>query len=161
MSSESLIPIADLFEAHLGVSDLDRAVTFYETRLALPVAHVFPERRVAFFWIGSPGKAMLGLWETGTIPIRVSLHVAFQVVLADLHEAPGRFRKAGIEPSDLDGLPIEEPVVLAWMPAASVYFRDPDNNLLEFITMLPDSPRVDLGVLSWTDWVHRRPPTRM
>lgn len=32
--------------------------------------------------------------------------------------------------------------------AASVYFRDPDNNLLEFITMLPDPPRANLGVLS-------------
>jgi hypothetical protein len=44
------------------------------------------------------------------------------------------------------------------MPAAAVYFRDPDNNLLEFITMLPDPPRADLGVLSWSDWVRRKPP---
>jgi len=33
------------------------------------------------------------------------------------------------------------------MPAAAV-FRDPDNNLLEFITVLPYPPRRDLGVLS-------------
>ena len=58
----------------------------------------------------------------------------------------------------LAGLPTEEPVVLAWMPAASVYFRDPDNNLLEFITMLTDPPRPDLGVLSWSEWVRRTPP---
>lgn len=36
---------------------------------------------------------------------------------------------------------------MAWMPAASVYFRDPDNNLLEFMTMLTDPPRPDPGVL--------------
>jgi len=53
----------------------------------------------------------------------------------------------------------DDPVVLAWMPAAAVYFRDPDNNLLEFITMLPDPPRPDLGVLPWSDWLRRTPPS--
>lgn len=152
----TLIPIAGLFEAHLTVCDLDRAVAFYRKRLGLPLARVFPERRVAFFWIGEPGQAMLGLWEAGTMPISVSLHVAFQVALADLHEAAQRLQGGGIQPRDLAGLPTEEPVVLAWMPAASVYFRDPDNNLLEYITMLPDPPRPDLGVLSWSDWIQRK-----
>jgi len=55
----------------------------------------------------------------------------------------------------LSGLIIDE---TEGMPAASVYFRDPDNNLLEFITMLPDPPRPDLGVLSWSEWVRRTPP---
>jgi lactoylglutathione lyase len=158
MPAENLIPIVDLFEAHLTVSELERAVVFYRDQLGLPVAHVFPERRVAFFWIGAPGKAMLGLWEAATMPISVSLHVAFQIALSDLHRALARLQTAGIQPRDLAGLPTDEPVVLAWMPAASVYFRDPDNNLLEFITMLPDPPRADLGVLSWSDWVRRKPP---
>ena len=87
MPSKNLIPIADLFEAHLTVKDLDRAVAFYRDQLALPLAQIFPERKVAFFWIGAPGKAMLGLWEAGTMPINVSLHVAFQVALSDLHDA--------------------------------------------------------------------------
>jgi lactoylglutathione lyase len=155
MPSENLTPIVDLFEAHLTVTDLDRAVAFYGDQLALPLARIFPERKVAFFWIGAPGKAMLGLWEAGTMPMSFSLHVAFQVALSDLHEGPARLQKAGIEPRDLAGLPTKEPVVLAWMPAASVYFRDPDNNLLEFITMLPDPPRPDLGVLPWSDWVRK------
>jgi lactoylglutathione lyase len=159
MPSENLTPVADLFEAHLTVSDLDRAVAFYIDQLALPLAHIFPERKVAFFWIGAPGKAMLGLWEAGTMPINVSLHVAFQVALSDLHDAPARLQKAGIQPRDLAGLPTDEPVVLAWMPAAAVYFRDPDNNLLEFISMLPDPPRPDLGVLPWSDWLRRTPPS--
>jgi hypothetical protein len=38
------------------------------------------------------------------------------------------------------------------MPAAAVYFRDPDGNLLEFIAMLPEQPRADLGVLPWRMW---------
>ena len=159
MATENLIPIADLFEAHLTVSDLDRAVAFYRDLLFLPLARVFPDRKVAFFWIGAPGKAMLGLWEASTVPINVSLHVAFQVALSDLHDAPARLQKAGIQPRDLGGLPTLEPVVLAWMPAASVYFHDPDNNLLEFITMLTDPPRPDLGVLPWSDWLRRTSPS--
>jgi lactoylglutathione lyase len=120
MPLENHIPIANLFEAHLTVTDLDRAVAFYRDQLALPLAHICPERKVAFFWIGAPGKGMLGLWEGGTMPINLSLHVAFQVSLSDLHDALARLPKAGIQPRDLAGLPAEEPVVLAWMPAASV-----------------------------------------
>ena len=153
MPSKNLTPIADLFEAHLTVSDLDRAVAFYRDQLGLPLAQIFPERKVAFFWIGAPGKAMLGLWEAGTMPMSNSLHVAFQVALSDLHDAPARLQKAGVQPRDFDGFPTDEPVVLAWMPAAAVYFRDPDNNLLEFIAMLTDPPRPDLGVLPWSDWL--------
>jgi lactoylglutathione lyase len=148
---QSTIPINDLFEAHLTVTDLGRAVAFYRDRLGLPSAHVVPDRRVAFFWIGAPGKAMLGLWESRSIPMGIS-HVAFQVALSELHAAPERLRRCGIEPTDLAGVPTDAPVVLAWMPAAAVYFQDPDNNLLEFIAMLPDPPRPDLGVLSWNDW---------
>ncbi len=156
MTSAGLVPVTDLFETHLTVSDLDRAISFYGEQLGLSLARTFPERKVAFFWIGSRGKAMLGLWEAGAMPITVSLHVAFQVAISDLHEAPRRLQKAGIQPRDFAGLPTDTPIVLAWMPAASVYFRDPDNNLLEFISMLPDSPRPDLGILSWSDWVSRK-----
>lgn len=157
MPPGNLISIADLFEAHLTVANLDRAVAFYRDQLGLPLAHVFAERKAAFLWIGAPGKAMLGLWETGTMPIKLGLHIAFRVTLSDLLDAPARLREAGIEPRDLDGIATDQPVVLAWMPAASVYFQDPDNNLLEFITMLSDAPRSELGVLSWSDWMRRKP----
>ena len=156
MATGDIIPISGLFEAHLTVSDLDRAVAFYQDLLGLPLAGLFPERKAAFFWIGAPGRAMLGLWEAGTMPMSINLHVAFQVALSDLHHAVARLQKAGIEPRDLAGSPTDEPVVLAWMPAAAVYFRDPDNNLLEFITMLPDPPEPNLGVLPWSDWTRRR-----
>ena len=105
-----------LFEAHLTVSELDRAVAFYKDFLGLPLARLFPERKVAFFWIGAPGRAMLGLWEAGTMPMSINLHVAFQVALSDLNEAPSSLQKAGIQPRDLAGLPTDEPEVLAWMP---------------------------------------------
>jgi lactoylglutathione lyase len=149
--------ISDLFEAHLTVTDLDRAIAFYRDGLALELAKVFAQPKVAFLWIGAPGKAMLGLWEAGPAPFSMNRHLAFQVALADLHAAPARLQAAGIIPRDFAGQPTVEPVVLAWMPAASLYFHDPDENLLEFITMLPDPRRPDLGVLSWSDWLRREP----
>ena len=152
MKPGNIVPVNDLFETHLTVQNLDRAIAFYGDRLGLTLAHVFTERRVAFFWIGSSGNAMLGLWEGGTMPVKVNLHTAFRVILPDLLEASEKLRAAGIQPLDLDGNPTDQPIVLAWMPAAAVYFRDPDDNLLEFIAMLPDAPRPELGVLSWTDW---------
>jgi hypothetical protein len=49
-------------------------------------------------------------------------------------------------------------VAIAWdgQPGEESDFRDPNNNLLEFITMLPDEPRPDLGVLPWSDWIRRK-----
>src|SRR5271165_1808833 len=72
---------------------------------------------------------------------------------------PGRLGKVNVVPLDFEGRPAEEPVVLAWMPAAALYFTDPDGNLFEFISMLPDPPRPDLGVVSWSEWrrVHSAP----
>ena len=150
-----MIPIRDLFESHLTVSNLQRSMAFFGDVLGLELAQVFPERRVAFYWVGRRGQSMLGLWEVGTTPQRLSLHLAFRVDLSDLLEAPERLRAANIIPRDFRGTPTEEPVVLAWMPAASLYFHDPDGNSLEFLAMLPDSPQPDLGVINWGRWSRR------
>lgn len=152
-----LVPIQNLFEAHLHVSNLPRSVAFYGNLLGLPMAANFPDRRVAFFWVGAPGKAMLGLWDIGTSPQRQELHVAFSVALVDLMNCVETLHNSGIRPLDFYGDPTDGPVVLAWMPAASVYFRDPDNNLLEFITMLPDLPRPDIGIVTWKEWLQSAP----
>jgi lactoylglutathione lyase len=99
---------------------------------------------------------MLGLWESGSMPLRMTNHVAFRVELEDLLEAPARLNGMGIIPRGFDGAPSDDAVVLAWMPAASVYFLDPDGNQLEFICMLPEPPRPELGVLAWSDWRNRK-----
>lgn len=150
-----MIPIRDLFETHLIVSDLDRAMKFYGETLRLELAKVFPDRRVAFYWIGAPSKSMLGVWETGSSPQKLSLHIALTVDLPDLLNAPAQLRASNITPLDFSGNPTDEPVVLAWMPAASLYFHDPDGNLLEFLSMLSETPRPELGVVTWSQWHNR------
>jgi lactoylglutathione lyase len=121
--------------------------------LGLNLARVFPERKVAFYWIGAPGNAMLGLWEVGTGPQQMKLHFALRVDLQDLLEAPTRLRAANITPRDFAGNATIEPVVLAWMPAASVFFHDPDGHQIEFLCMLSDPPQPELGVLPWSGWL--------
>ena len=147
-----MIEAHGLFEVHLTVTNLDEAIGFYRDVLGLPLAHVTAARQAAFFWIGSAGNAMLGLWAAGPAPQTVLLHTAFRAGLADVMAAPDTLRSAGITPLDFDGKPTELPVVLAWMPAAAVYFRDPDGHLLEYIAMLPDEPRPDCGVVPWPMW---------
>ena len=43
-------------------------------------------------------------------------------------------------------------MVFGWMPALAIYFDDPDGHSLEFIAMLPDPPRPEVGVVSWDEW---------
>jgi lactoylglutathione lyase len=150
-----MIPIHDLFESHLTVTNLDRSMTFYGETLGLELAAVLGDRRVAFYWIGGRGNSMLGLWEVGTGPQKMSLHLAFRVDLKDLLDASAHLQSANVTPLDFYGNPTQEPVVIGWMPAASLFFRDPDGNQLEFLSMLPEDPRPELGVISWSHWKNR------
>jgi len=152
-----IISIDNLFESHLTVADLQRSMAFYGNILGLELAQLVNERKAAFYWIGPKRDSMLGIWEVGTSPQKMSLHIAFSVTLQNILEAPARLRAANIVPRDFVGNPTDEPVVLAWMPAASLYFHDPDGNLLEFISMLPEPPRPELGVIIWSGWkeLHR------
>src|SRR5262245_35460976 len=147
-----MIPVRDLFEVHLTVRDLDRAIAFYRDALGLQLAHVIAERNVAFFWVGSVGQAMLGLWSAGPAPQKVTLHTAFRVSLADVIAAPQALRAVGIVPLDFDDRPTDQPIVFAWMPAASVFFRGPDGYRPEFVAMLPHEPQPECGIVTWDVW---------
>jgi lactoylglutathione lyase len=52
-----MIPIRDLFEAHLTVTNLQRSMSFFGDALGLELAQVFSERKVAFYWTGRRGEA--------------------------------------------------------------------------------------------------------
>jgi lactoylglutathione lyase len=45
-----------------------------------------------------------------------------------------------------------EPSVIGWMPAAAVYFRDPDGHLLEYLAMLDEPARPAAGIVPWSQW---------
>lgn len=151
-----MIAVQSLFEAHLTVANLARATKFYGETLGLELASTFEQPKVAFYWIGGRGKSMLGLWEVGGGPQRMSQHVAFAAELGELLGSFEKFKAAGIEALDFARRPTTEPVVLAWMPAAAVYFHDSDGNLLEYLTTLPDVPRAELGVVPWSRWLEIR-----
>ena len=152
------IPIAGLFETHLTVSDLGRSVAFYRSVVGLPLALELPERGAAFFWIAEPGEGMLGLWSLGSAPLALSLHVAFKASLEDVLGACERLRSLGVTPLSFFAEETTEPSVIGWMPAAAVYFRDPDGHLLEYLAMLDELPDPEAGVVSWSDWAARKGP---
>jgi lactoylglutathione lyase len=145
-------PVRGLFETHLTVRDVPRSVAFYRDVVGLPLALDLPERNAAFLWIGEPGRSMLGLWGIGSSVNSLTLHIAFDVALADVVRAPERLRAQGVTPLSFFGQPTSEPDVLAWMPAAAVYFEDPDGHLLEYLAMLDEQPRPEAGIVSYSEW---------
>ena len=152
----AIIPTDGLFEAHLTVSNLDRSIAFYQDVVGLELAHTVPQRHAAFFWIGAPRKSMIGLWSIHSSPMRFRLHIAFAVSLENVIASIDRLREEGITPRDGGGCsPINEPVVISWAPAASVFFDDPDGHSLEYIAVLDDDPRPELGWLPLSSWQAR------
>lgn len=145
-----------LFEAHLGVRDVELSVAFYRDVVGLQLARHEPGDGAAFFWIGAPGRSMVGLWANGPTPMGVSLHVAFAASLDDVRRAPRRLRQLGVTPLSFDLTEADEPSVIAWMPAAAVYFRDPDGHLLEYLAMLDAPPDPARGIVGYADWVAGR-----
>ncbi len=154
------VPVGGLFETHLTVSDLGRAIAFYRDVVGLSLALELPERGAAFFWIGDRGQAMLGLWSLGSAPVSLSLHVAFKVSLNDVLKACDRLRSCGVTSLSFFATEATEPSVIPWMPAAAVYFRDPDGHLLEYLAMLEEKPLPDLGIVPWSEWTSRQNAAR-
>jgi lactoylglutathione lyase len=38
------------------------------------------------------------------------------------------------------------------MPAAAVYFEDPDGHLLEYLAMLGEEPQPEAGIVPYSKW---------
>lgn len=140
-----------IYETHLHVRNLKKSVAFYRDQLGLTLCYSEPERKLAFFWVGQARQQMLGLWEKSEDQI-VRSHFAFSVSLRDLEQAPAFLAEQGITYHDFFGNPEGEPTVHSWMPAASLYFEDPDGHNLEYIALLPEKPRPELGAVPLSRW---------
>lgn len=147
--------ITGLYETHLTVSDLQRSIGFYRDILKLEVATVIESRNVAFLWIGDKRTSMLGLWETGSAPLRMRLHIAFRTTLDDVVRSAAALKAHGVQPKGFNGEPLDEPVVVGWMPAVSQYFSDPDGHSIEFIHVLEEAADPGFGVKPYSHWLSR------
>jgi catechol 2,3-dioxygenase-like lactoylglutathione lyase family enzyme len=127
--------LTGVIETALYVNDLARAIAFYRDILGL--AALNQDARFAAFDVG--GRSVLLLFKRGatletvhlpggTIPPHDGhgpLHIAFSVTSDELQEWETRLAEQGIA--------IEART--AWPRGGhSIYFRDPDNHLLELVT---------------------------
>ena len=101
---------------------------------------------------------MLGLWSLGSAPMGLSLHIALKASLGDVLAACDGLRSNGVTPLSFFGAETSEPSVIGWMPAAAVYFRDPDGHLIEYLAMLEEPARAERGIVPWSQWGSRDPP---
>lgn len=145
--------ISGIYETHLSVGDLPRSIAFYRDVVGLELAHEVPSRGIAFFWVGGRENGMLGLWAGGMGPLRMLGHFAFRMPLDGVLSAPARLLSLGVQPLGFNAEPVTEPVVLGWMPAVSIYFKDPDGHSIEFISILPNPSNPAFGVGSWSKWL--------
>ena len=144
--------ITGLFETHINVTDLERSMAFYEQVLGLQLGLFEAGRRVAFYWLGGWGEAMLGIWEKPPAEV-LPQHFAFRATVEDvLHHSVAFLKARNLEPHNFLNDGSERPMVFGWMPALAIYFRDLDQHSLEFIAMLPEPPRPEVGVVSWEAW---------
>ncbi len=157
MTNDFRAAISGIYETHLSVTNLVRSVAFYRDVLGLELAREIPERGVAFFWAGRKCEGMLGLWQGGSSPLRMLGHFAFRMTSQAVLTAPEALKARGVAPLGFHGEPVSEPVVLGWMPAMAVYFKDPDGHSLEFIHVLDTPPDAAFGTGPLSDWRQAHP----
>src|SRR4051812_18386600 len=140
-----------LYETHLAVADTETSKDFYINLVGLTFAYRDPIRDIVFLWAGPDRRSMVGLWGPGTTygtPAHKS-HIAFAISLSELLAGGARLKKAGLTVTNFAGQETLEPSVIGWMPSAQLYFRDPDDHTVEFISLLNDAPdRTFIGPLS-------------
>ncbi len=145
------VSITGLFETHLKVRNLERAIAFYRDILGLELGFYNSARGLALFWIGQRGQAMLGLWQVPETEFMTS-HFAFTLPLEQMRGVCTALERQGLAWRNFLNDDSGSLYVHAWMPAVSVYFSDPDGNSLEFLAMLPDPPQLEWGLVLWEKW---------
>jgi lactoylglutathione lyase len=140
-----------LSDMHLNVSELTRSMLFYGHVLGLELAAYDEARGVGYYWVGERGHALLGLWaRPGSALFRQ--HISFEVALPDLQRSIEALKEQGVALKNYFDERTDVPSVFGWMPAATIYFSDPDGHLLAFRARLSGAPRPELGVVSLPEW---------
>lgn len=148
-----------LYEVHLPVRDVDRSVDFYVEKLGFELG--FGGRGGAsalLLYTDSDTRWMLGLFQVNTVVHRhaAEYHISFRVAEEDVDRMVPYLRERGIEPVHPPTAPVQglmnEPIVHGRMPAAAVFFTDPDGHLLELIADLADAPRPEFLYRPWSEW---------
>ena len=131
-----------LYETHLPVTNTERSQKFYVDVVGLKFAYRDPGRDIVFLWIGENKQSMLGLWGPSTLYGREfhRCHFAMSLPLAELLAVGQRLNSLGVPTRNFTGESTTEPSVIGWMPSAQLYFSDPDDHSLEYITVMDDQP---------------------
>lgn len=124
--------IRALGEIALRVNDLDRMQDFYENVVGLEVMRRFPD--VVFLRIdegygGHP--TIMALFDRG-VEVQTERstfdHFAFTIDLADYEAEKQRLQEAGLA---------VRPAVFDWVGWRSLFFNDPEGNVVEFVCRDP------------------------
>lgn len=162
MSSDTPMGFHDgLYEVHLPVTDIDRSIDYFTEKLGFELA--FGDRRdssVLLLYDKGESCWMLGLFEVDHIDHRhpAEYHISFRVSESNVDQMISWLRNRNIQPSHpptvpgVGGQEMKEPIVHGWMPAAAVFFRDPDGHLLELIADLDGEPRPDFNYRPLSEW---------
>ena len=150
------------YEVHLPVTDLDRAIDFYIEKLGFEMGFGGRHGASALLVCGAgDSRWMLGLFQVNTVEHRhpAESHISFRVAEEDVDQMVPYLRERDIDPVHPPTAPVQgpmsEPIVHGWMPAAAVFFTDPDGHLLELIADLPDAPRPDVQYEPLSEWRNR------
>lgn len=144
--------IRGIYETHIQVRELEAAMEFYGDTLGLELGTVSEERRIALYFVSDLDgtRSMLGLWEDSDVSPN---HFAFRVAEADVERMRSFLADRDIELVEALGIsPAEQPLVHPWMPAAAIYFEDPDGNPVELIADLDEDPRPNLDIMPLAEW---------
>lgn len=148
-----------LYEVHLPVTDLQRSIDFYTSKLDFKLGWGTPGGSSALLiYDDEDTRWMLGLFRVDTLVHHspAEYHISFRVAEAQADTMVTWLRARGIEPFHPPHAPIkgavDEPIVHGWMPAAAVFFQDPDGHILELIADLSDAPRPDFLYRPLSEW---------
>jgi len=124
-----------VLETSLYVDEFERACPFYEQLLGLN--SIYRDQRLCAYDVGGRGVLLLFLRGASLQPTRLPggtvpphdgtgpLHMAFSIAADELPAWEARFAEAGVS---IDGR-------VKWPRGGeSIYFRDPDGNVLELAT---------------------------